>query len=850
MSNNVNPTKIPNRLENSSLTHPYVTGAKDIYDDEAGKPQSQINEELEAAVEDTYRKNEVYNKEESYNKTQLNNMITTPQVQYVTVEATSETTDVHSILPEIGAADTVYRVGNWDGTQYNVTCYTKYGWDGTDYVALATESQVDEVFDISVYRATGGTPAQYADLAAALDGGDNIPVGVRKGGMRVNFIESSSGNYAQYRLLSDTFSAEPADWSLCDDSVLVDNPEYLKADCDADGQLLFWIKADGSIGWAKGVPEPIKEYIASVVEVIITLLNGKVDKELGMSLINAVFASAQEVLENTEWLQVTTDNSGAFLEGTEKATGKKRYATQEMFDVEDDSDYLLKIVDKGNRVALGIRKNLQLEYFGEIPQKTKDYISAALQNVNKDTIAQNKHLIQNIYAAAKYNVPNRDKCLQFMTIADSHNAKDSVKRAIKASNYLRSVDAILYLGDMAGWTYKDTIHGTLHDGEEMLGLLSDSIKPYFLVCGNHDVGMSRYLYYTRTHEEVYNFLVKPMIDKGFLQSGEYQTTGEWEDRCYYYHDFNTSKIRLIVLYEYGMRLALDDNEYWEPVTYNASYGDMVPGTTYTYDSSNPIVLNCGAWKGNSFRLKKTVTLTANPNGDQNGGTWPWWKMRNFQMFEKTQMEWLINRLNDTPDGYGIVIASHQSLLFPVDTTDYKFSIGSDPDNAYHPRNHGPGEDIHIDVPIVSKIVGAWMDKSLLNERVAARDITVMGENGTYRNTETDEQGDYMYKITHDFSQRTNNNAHFINFICGHEHCDIIERSREFPEQLEVIVTCSGPYQRFMNDMPNELSLDSPAYDQLTVYSCDKNRIALCKWGCTRTVAGIDRDFEIIKPSNN
>ena len=108
----------------------------------------------------------------------------------------------------------------------------------------------------------------------------------------------------------------------------------------------------------------------------------------------------------------------------------------------------------------------------------------------------------------------------------------------------------------------------------------------------------------------------------------------------------------------------------------------------------------------------------------------------------------------------------------------------------------------------------------------------------------------MYRIQHDFSQRTNNNAYFSNFVCGHEHCDIVERSREFTNQLEIVVTCANTKQRFMNDMPNEISTDSPAFDQLTVFSCGKNRIALCKWGCTRTVAGIDRSMEIINPNNN
>ena len=97
-----------------------------------------------------------------------------PNPKYVTVEATSQTTDVHSVLPATGAKDTIYRVGKWDGAQYNVTCYTEYGWNGTDYVGLA----VKEYTLATSSDFNNPTPAQKAKVATVgsiLDGADSVP---------------------------------------------------------------------------------------------------------------------------------------------------------------------------------------------------------------------------------------------------------------------------------------------------------------------------------------------------------------------------------------------------------------------------------------------------------------------------------------------------------------------------------------------------------------------------------------------------------------------------------------------------------------------------------------------------
>ena len=75
-----------------------------------------------------YGINDAYTKGETYNKTEVNGLVDTPHQNYVTVQATAQTTDATDVLPASGqAADTVYRVSNWDGDAgaFDVTKYSE-----------------------------------------------------------------------------------------------------------------------------------------------------------------------------------------------------------------------------------------------------------------------------------------------------------------------------------------------------------------------------------------------------------------------------------------------------------------------------------------------------------------------------------------------------------------------------------------------------------------------------------------------------------------------------------------------------------------------------------------------------
>lgn len=84
-----------------------------------------------------------------------------------------------------------------------------------------TEGKI--VYDISVAHPNGqGNPTPYADLTAALGtGGENIPEGLRKGGMSVKFIQGtaqgSDNKYVQYRLMANVWSTNVNHWTINSD---------------------------------------------------------------------------------------------------------------------------------------------------------------------------------------------------------------------------------------------------------------------------------------------------------------------------------------------------------------------------------------------------------------------------------------------------------------------------------------------------------------------------------------------------------------------------------------------------------------------------------------------------------
>jgi hypothetical protein len=278
------------------------------------------------------------------------------------------------------------------------------------------------VFDISVYKSSGGTLATFADLAAALDGGNNIPASARKGGMSVKFVQSSDNKYVQYRLMADSWSVEPNDWAFCGDSVYVENPEWRYVLLDAKKRILAGLKSDASVEWSIGVPTPVKTYIDNAIneikngtegtdldglnkiiaflsefstsDTLKDLLDTKVDKEGGKSLIDAEYANGVHYIENPEFTEVklVADDKifeATMLDGTKllpagvKVIGTAEYDGATIKTVENP-EFAGVWLDGEDKILFGVQQDGNFLFGCGVPKQVKEYIEQKIEELSLD----------------------------------------------------------------------------------------------------------------------------------------------------------------------------------------------------------------------------------------------------------------------------------------------------------------------------------------------------------------------------------------------------------------------------------------------------------------------------------
>lgn len=106
----------------------------------------------------------------------------------------------------------------------------------------------------------------------------------------------------------------------------IESPEFIKIIEDAEGHMLFTINLDGEVDWSKGIPGPIRAKLQEIIKqcqkdktdltkAITALLENKVDKKEGMSLIDDEVKAFFTTIENEEYLYVKKDKEGKVLEG-------------------------------------------------------------------------------------------------------------------------------------------------------------------------------------------------------------------------------------------------------------------------------------------------------------------------------------------------------------------------------------------------------------------------------------------------------------------------------------------------------------------------------------------------------
>ena len=235
----------------------------------------------------------------------------------------------------------------------------------------------------------------------------------------------------------------------------------------------------------------------------------------------------------------------------------------------------------------------------------------------------------------------RKKYLTFAHFSDIHGDYQRCKNVIDFANAIKEIDFSIHTGDSERGYWGDGHYGY----ETSLGaIIPTSKKPVFNLIGNHDAGYNDNA--VCTYQQMFDRYFKPNLDNMGLPSSY--------NKMYYYKDFSSYKVRLIVLNEYE--------------------------TPRTIDTNNPSKYLSGhdCWR---------------------------------RYISQEQVTWFADTLKSTPSDYHVIIAMHQ----PTNTPDVNEFVNN-PFVDHNYTHNGPSEwKTNQDAVLIQEIVDAWISKTTLSK---------------------------------------------------------------------------------------------------------------------------------------
>lgn len=455
----------------------------------------------------------------------------------------------------------------------------------------------------------------------------------------------------------------------------------------------------------------------------------------------------------------------------------------------EESEYKILIVDSLNHVLAYRKPNENYVVVKKQEEDTKIY------DRNADTIA---------IATGVAGVPSYNR-LQFMIVTDTHIYPNAYVNALSIAKKLPDCAAVIHLGDVNNQV------GVTGDVEEYYRKMFAENKAIYPVVGNHDVGeYDRLLVHVSVDKLLYNCSIQPMIDKGYLSEGEYVP-----NKLYYYKDFPTQKVRLIVLDNYNGSETLAENEYWEPVTYNSSY-NLISQSSYTTGD----YVNIKGYDKYSFKCTADVRVnykdkTTSPSIKE---------YRRCCWYSEDQLEWLCNTLvGAAQNEYMCVIASHQVVVFPNLTdfdSEFTSQYAGDSINGYMSRFD------ENNITIISDIVKAFYEKDSVSKHMEAISSEAVGDDAD------DASSEPVFDFSYDFGESEYEPTR-VTFIHGHNHRDSVcvpSDTETYPHEVSIGFTNADVTRSTKNNV-GLLTRTNENNDILTAYTIlDEDHIHLCRIG--------------------
>ncbi len=401
------------------------------------------------------------------------------------------------------------------------------------------------------------------------------------------------------------------------------------------------------------------------------------------------------------------------------------------------------------------------------------------------------------------------KRLQLLVVTDTHEENISFRNAVDASNDFITIDAVLHLGDFGYWLDPESDN---HVNTESIIEMFE--KPLYITPGNHDVGeRSSYVKYCKDDIQLYNRYILPMVEKGYLANGEYLP-----GRCYYYHDFDQYKVRLIMLYPYDDGNVFEE-DYWEHVTYNPSYADIA---VKTYNAGEYV--NVPGYDSFSFKAKQLFSVDMISTSM---GTWnnayarvPRFKtLRSLTWYQQAQLDWFCQALEGAGEkGYTVVVGQHE---IPFDASNYDSVTESCFNNPRRKPSGNFNRYLDEDKEIIAQIVNAYQTKGKITKTIIPQESMI-----SYKGPD-DVSSMTPVVLNHTFA-RTGK----VVFLHGHYHSDNIGRHKVYDE-LSIgfapgtLFDCAGiDLYRRHND---ERSMDT-----MTAVTIHEDKVHLTRIGCDVT----------------
>ena len=154
-----------------------------------------------------------------------------------------------------------------------------------------------------------------------------------------------------------------------------EDSSFMRVYTDSKGHFLFGINNDGSIEWAKGIPQPIRKEILKI-SAQSQEFAGKISE---LELKTTSFENS----EDDDFCFIIKDSENKILFGLDK-NGKPYYPNNTLIENSEDDDFIYLVTDSNNRVVWGIKKDGSI-----FPEYTNDAITIRIisleQSVNSVT---------------------------------------------------------------------------------------------------------------------------------------------------------------------------------------------------------------------------------------------------------------------------------------------------------------------------------------------------------------------------------------------------------------------------------------------------------------------------------